>query len=212
MFLICQNSSSGDWSHPWMCKLIFKPSRSVRFLTWASPDSSFQPLPLSFCEKTLVKKKWNGCMRCHQSKQQWIVQTFAVKARASWRQQVLPSKTPMVAIHSLHSCWHCWHITQIIAARNVCGHEHLVKAVVYPLSHQRCYARKAAAGNVWVIGNQCRVVEKLKWPLGELDSCRGHRRSRTHSDMRVGLSTALPSFCISNLTLQSPIGGVTPPP
>ena len=33
------------------------------FVTWPSPDSPFQPLPLSFCEKTsLVRKK--GCMRC----------------------------------------------------------------------------------------------------------------------------------------------------
>ena len=30
-------------------------------------------------------------------------------------------------------------------------------------------------------------MEKLKWPLGELDSDRGYRHSRTHWDMGLGV-------------------------
>ena len=73
--------------------------------------------------------------------------------------------------------------------------------IVYPLSRQRCYARKAAAGNVWVIGNHWCVVEKLKWPLAELDSCRGHPRSRTHSDMRVATVHCSPLFLLFKLNI-----------
>ena len=119
----------------------------------------------------------------------------------------------MVAIHSLPSFP---LLTLVTYYPDYCCLECLraraFGCIVYPLSRQRCYARKAAAGNVWVIGNHCRVVEKLKWPLAELDSCRGHPRSRTHSNMRVAtVHCSRLFFCISNLTLQSSIGGATPP-
>ena len=52
-----------------MCRCLFHC-----LLTWASSDSSFQPLPLSFSEKMLVRKK--RCMRRHESNQQWNGSNF----------------------------------------------------------------------------------------------------------------------------------------
>ena len=165
-----------------MCRCLFHC-----LLTWTSSDSSFQPLPLSFSEKMLVRKK--RCMRRHESNQQWNGSNFCSPNPALQGPTTSAVPPPGVLSFPLaFFCWHCWHIIRVIAACpdwNVCGTGicFWLRRSLYPLRCERSYARNTAEVVRLCFLGHCLCVEeviggllhKLRRPLSQIDSSPGHK-------------------------------------
>ena len=136
------------------------------------PWLTFPAFAFVLLRKDVVGQK-AGCMRCHQSKQQFKL--FQSKLRqAAGNKCSYPIPTPMGAINSLH----CWHIIQTIAAcpTTEClrhGHLVLIKAAVYPLNpanaptHER--RRRQRLGNRW-FGGEVEVATWRTWQRSRLST------------------------------------------